>query len=87
MIDLAKRPHVLTVLKNPTKYPVGSKDRDWAIAYTTEAFALLTPTAPTPIPPVVNLTTQQAFDKVIAEAKDGETINLGNGDFAVTITK
>lgn len=87
MIDLGKRPAVLHILKNPAKYPATGKDWLWAIGYAAEAFDMLTPTAPGPIPPVVQLTTQAAYDKLIADAKDGEVLNLGKGEFSVTITK
>ena len=83
MIDHAKRDAVLHILKNPTKYPAGSKDWTWAIGYTAEAFALLKPT----VPPVVSLTPQQTFDKIIAEAPEGTVLNLGPGEFSVTISK
>lgn len=87
MIDLAKRGDALHALNNPAKYPPTSPTWKWMVGYVTEALGLLQPTAPTPVPPVVNLTPQQAFDKIIAEAPEGTVLNLGNGAFSVTISK
>ena len=79
-IDLLSRKKAVDALK---AISTTAENFDWARL---NLIALASEPA-TPTPPATPLTIQQAFDKLIAEAKEGETINLGLNEFTVTITK
>lgn len=74
-LDLLTRKKVVDALK---KISTTNENFDWARENLVEM-------AREPSPP--KLTTQQAYDQMIENAKEGETVNLGKGEFSVTISK
>ena len=83
-IDLLSRKKAVDALK---AISTTAENFDWARANLLALAGEPIASTPVPVPPVVSLTPQQAFDKIIAEAPEGTVLNLGPGEFSVTISK